>query len=106
MTDMDLETRYVTPCQPDSADLEPGVLYLSGGPGCTVDYLHVTLLCPCGCGREVWVGSDPESPPSHCWSIERHEDGTVTVAPSIAFRGGRACCGSHFFIRRSRIVNC
>lgn len=100
---MTLETRHVTPGPPRGADMEPRVLYLSGGEGCVVDWLNVKLLCPCGCGLAIWVGSDPEGPESHRWSIERHEDGTVTVAPSIAVRGG---CQAHFWIRRSRVEWC
>lgn len=42
-------------------------------------YLH--MLLPNGAFAMVPVGEDRAAPP--CWALTEHEDGTITVSPSI-----------------------
>ena len=81
---------------PEYADLEPHVLYRCEPYGLT------GFLCPCGCGLNVSIPTKhPED--DRGWSYERHEDGTLTLSPSIEQRGG---CKSHYYIRRNRVEWC
>ena len=60
-----------------------------------------SMLCPCGCGDMIQLNLLPQVRP--CWKVTTHEDGTVTMAPSIWRQEG---CKSHFFVRRGRIDWC
>jgi len=53
--------------------------------------------CPCGCGDVMALNLMA----AHCphWRAERHDDGSLTVHPSVDSDN----CGSHFWIRRSKI---
>jgi hypothetical protein len=88
-------------------ELERGVIYLCGEERFGPPALAI-FLCPCGCGGpQVHGYSDgliqlnlTGSVRSHRWGHEVHEDGTITIAPSILRLNN---CKSHFFIRRSRV---
>ena len=93
----ELNVRYVD-YMPETK--EEGILYVSKKFGLAIH------LCPCGCGEQVvtpikgdWPGSKTRP---DCWGFTEHEDGTVTLSPSIGnFQFG---CKSHYFIRRNKIV--
>ena len=53
--------------------------------------------CPCKCGEVIALNLMASHTPR--WSVELHDDGTVTVHPSVDATN----CRSHFWIRRSRI---
>lgn len=77
--------------------LQPATVYVVGGlfPWCCV------FLCPCGCGGRCHLSLVEGHSPR--WRIEHHQDGTVTLTPSVLWAGG---CRSHFFVRQGRIVWC
>lgn len=60
---------------------------------------NVAFLCPCGCGAVIQLGLLRDSSPR--WSVCRHEDGTVSLSPSVWRQIG---CRSHFYVSRSRIA--
>lgn len=53
--------------------------------------------CPCRCGAIVALNLMAKHSPR--WSITHESDGTLTVSPSIDAKS----CGSHYWIRRSRV---
>jgi hypothetical protein len=55
------------------------------------------FACPCGCGDVIALNLMTSHRPH--WKAELHEDGTLTVYPSVDSHQ----CGSHFWIRRSKI---
>lgn len=55
------------------------------------------FACPCRCGEVLGLNLMPSHSPR--WTVEVHPDGTVTVNPSV----DATKCGSHFWIRKSRI---
>lgn len=61
----------------------------------------MSTLCPCGCGQVVYLSLEHQFDPH--WELEQHDDGTVTISPSVQQLGG---CGSHYFIRRNEIQWC
>lgn len=62
---------------------------------------YAAMVCPCGCGAVLQLclmdGQRPK------WSVEEHDDGTVSLYPSIWRKVG---CNSHFWIRRGKILWC
>ncbi len=56
------------------------------------------FMCPCGCGETIALNLMRSHSPR--WTVERHDDGTLSVTPSV----DSTTCGSHFWIRRSRIA--
>lgn len=91
-TPVPLETVRV-PELPD--ELKPQNLYLIGENG----FLWIAaLVCPCGCQSVIQLNLLPDAKP--CWRVEEHDDGTVSLAPSVWSRQG---CGSHYFVRRGLI---
>jgi len=76
--------------------LKSGTIYLVGEG----EYLwYAAMLCPCQCGETLHMNLMPHSRPR--WKVTRHQDGTVTLHPSVWRLMG---CRSHFFVRCSRIV--
>lgn len=70
-------------------DLADGVLYVS------MEYCMAKHKCPCGCGLTVITPILPKR-----WHL--YYDGeTITLSPSI---GNYQFCGSHYFIRKNKIV--
>ena len=51
-----------------------------------------SMLCPCGCGDILHMSLHKEGRPR--WRITSHNDGTVSLSPSINRMVG---CKSHFF---------
>ena len=81
-------------------DLAPGKLYVLGEE----ELLRaIAMQCPCGCGGNIHSNLLSNARPS--WQVTHHSDGTVSLHPTIRSRSG---CGSHFFVRRSRVYwwNC
>lgn len=76
-------------------DLAPRIVYVVGEG--EYQWLAV-FLCPCGCGATVILNLVSGLRPR--WEAELHEDGLVTLTPSINRVVG---CHSHFFIRRGRV---
>lgn len=100
---------------PEGLDDVLGVLYLDVDPETGV-VCHVRFLCPCGdpgCLHILPVHKQDGTLNAYgkaCWGFEEHDDGTVTLTPSILRRvhrnndGMEFGCGSHFFIRRNKVV--
>jgi hypothetical protein len=61
----------------------------------------VAMICPCGCEQVLEMNTLPDSFPR--WQLMVHEDGTVTLHPSVWRQVG---CRSHFFLRRGLIEWC
>lgn len=60
------------------------------------------FTCPCGEGKPILINlREGQSP--NVWGFEEHEDGTITLSPSVLLGGA---CTSHFFIRRNRVDWC
>ena len=76
--------------------LATGVLYLVG----EAEHLwFAAFLCPCGCGESIQLSLLTDSRPR--WQVEEHDNGTVTVKPSVWRTKG---CKSHFYLQRSLVV--
>ncbi len=56
------------------------------------------FACPNRCGTMIRLNLSAARE-SH-WSVDRHEDGTISVHPSVIHDG----CGAHFIVRRSQIT--
>lgn len=69
-----------------------GVAYLPA------DKSAVGFLCPCGCGREVFLPLDGEH--GRQWRLESVDP--LTISPSILDKG----CGAHYFIRAGKVDFC
>ena len=78
--------------------LRPRKVYLVGETG---HVWQAAMLCPCGCGVAIQLCVLPASSPSWAWRI--HDDGCVSLHPSVNRHVG---CGSHFFLRLGRISWC
>lgn len=61
----------------------------------------VAMVCPCGCKAMLNMSLMPDDRPK--WNIEEHNDGTITLQPSILRIKG--CC-SHFFLRKGKVEWC
>lgn len=59
---------------------------------------QAAMLCPCGCGHVIQLNLLVDERP--CWSATTHDDGTVSLHPSV---WGRKGCKSHFWFRRGRV---
>ncbi len=57
----------------------------------------IRFACPCRCGEVLALNLMASHSPR--WTVEFHPDQTLTVNPSV----DATKCGSHFWIRRSRI---
>lgn len=55
------------------------------------------FACPCSCGEELALNLMTSKRP--CWTVQLHDDGTLTVHPSV----DSTTCGAHFWIRKNRI---
>jgi hypothetical protein len=73
-------------------------LYIVGTSG---NFKWAILSCPCGCGERIDVCLMPTARPR--WELTL-QSGRVTLSPSIWVPSER--CGSHFWIRRNRIIWC
>jgi hypothetical protein len=62
---------------------------------------YAAFVCPCGCKSVLHMNLLPDERP--CWRLSDHNDGTVSIEPSIFRKVG---CESHFWIRRGRIDWC
>jgi hypothetical protein len=93
--DLRLSTVRV-PERPDR--LEPGIVYVVGEGN---DRFCAAMVCPCGCGADLYMSLVAEDDPS--WRVTIHRDGTATLFPSIARAVG---CRSHFVLRRGSVLWC
>jgi hypothetical protein len=64
-------------------------------------YKWAILSCPCGCGDRIDVCLMPSAMPR--WNLSLR-NGRASLSPSIWVPNDR--CGSHFWIRKSRVVWC
>ena len=81
---------------PDLPDrLEKYNIYLVGENG---HIWQAVMVCPCGCGCVIQLCVLPDVHPG--WRYQLHEDGSVTIFPSIWRKTG---CESHFFLRQGKI---
>ncbi len=74
---------------------EEGRVYVVGHDG---ERWSVAMRCPCGCHAVLQMSLHRDGRPR--WDLTCHEDGSVSLDPSIYRRVG---CRSHFFLRRGRI---
>ncbi len=70
-------------------DLDDGLLYVS------MQYATASHRCACGCGVRVVTPLGPAD-----WLLTF--DGRVTLSPSVG--NGQYECGSHYLIRKNRVV--
>ena len=59
------------------------------------------MLCPCGCDDRIELNLLPQVRPR--WEIQEHDDGTVSLHPSVWRQKG---CKSHFVLNHGRIRWC
>lgn len=78
--------------------LEPATLYIVGEGR---DRFCAAMVCPCGCGADLYMSLVAGDEPS--WRAKTHRDGTSTLYPSVARTTG---CRSHFTLRRGRVMWC
>lgn len=77
---------------------QPDTIYVLGANG----YLwSAAMLCPCGCGELLQMNLHEDGRPR--WKLTRHEDGTVSLTPSVSRIVG---CRSHFWLRRGQVQWC
>ena len=62
---------------------------------------QAAMLCPCGCRRVLHMNLLSDERP--CWRLMQNANGTATLHPSVWCING---CGSHFWLRRSRVQWC
>lgn len=62
---------------------------------------YTSFICPCGCKSVLNMNLLPDESP--LWQVCDHNDGTVTIKPSIFRKIG---CKSHFWLRHGRIDWC
>lgn len=78
--------------------LERLTIYLAGEG----DHLWAAaMICPCGCGESIDLNLLGQIHPS--WRVQEHEDGLVSLAPSVWRQKG---CRSHFLVQHGRITWC
>ena len=77
---------------------KPRVVYIVGGREYPFD---AAFVCPRGCGELLQVDISPKQRKS--WRVSEHEDGTISLSPSVRLTKE---CGCHFWLRRGRIVWC
>lgn len=78
--------------------LDPTLVYVLGQGN---NVWFVAMICPCGCGATLQMSLLPEAKPR--WRLHDHQDGTISLYPSIWHRIG---CRSHFVLRRGRVEWC
>jgi hypothetical protein len=59
---------------------------------------YAALLCPCGCGSILQLNLVAPTRPR--WRLRVHEDGAVTLWPSVWRQTG---CRCHFWLRHGRV---
>lgn len=62
---------------------------------------QAAMLCPCGCGQVLHMNLLTDERP--CWKAVVHEDGTLTLHPSVWRKVG---CKSHFWLREGKVQWC
>lgn len=62
---------------------------------------QAAMLCPCGCRQVLHMNLLEDERP--CWETVIHEDGTVSLHPSIWRKVG---CKSHFWLRQGQVRWC
>lgn len=78
--------------------LEKAKVYLAGEGD---NFWAAAMICPCGCSDVIELNLLRQARP--CWSVQEHNDGTITLVPSVWRQKG---CRSHFLLRRGRIDWC
>jgi hypothetical protein len=78
--------------------LEPRTLYVVGEGK---DRFCAAMVCPCGCGADLYMSLVVGDEPS--WRAKTHRDGATSLFPSVARKTG---CRSHFVLRRGRVTWC
>lgn len=81
---------------PDS--LDPAKVYVAGEGE---NAWAAAMICPCGCGDKIELNLLKAVRP--CWSAQTHQDGSVTLTPSVWRQKG---CRSHFILSRGLILWC
>ena len=82
--------------------IDHNTIYLWGCESDTDPPFAALFLCPCGCGKEVSIRVTSGAHDGHpCWTFEIHDDGTITLTPSILQKFD---CKAHFFIRHGKVV--
>ena len=73
-----------------------GILYVIGEDG--YDWA-AAMQCPGGCGKLLEMNLYPDAHP--VWSVTEHQDGTVSLTPSVWLKTG---CRCHFILRAGRVI--
>lgn len=77
-------------------NLEPQYIYVVG----TKEHpWQIAFKCPCGCGAIIQLSLLTESRPR--WKYKLNKLKYITLSPSIWRKVG---CGSHFFIRKGKVI--
>lgn len=74
---------------------EKNIVYVVGDDG--YDWSAV-MKCPGGCGKVLEMNLLPDAEP--VWRISEHEDGLVSLHPSVWLKTG-CCC--HFVLQQGRV---
>jgi hypothetical protein len=77
-------------------DIQSGRVYLVGDEGTP---WSAALVCPCGCKEVIRLSLIPDDSPR--WRATIHDDGAVTLKPSVWRIKG---CRSHFNLNQGRVL--
>lgn len=92
------ENLKVVRCEEIEGELREETLYVLGQGS---ESWFAVISCPCRCGGTLQVSLLPDAEPR--WTLIEHDDGTVSLQPSLWRRDG---CRSHFMVTRGRIEWC
>jgi hypothetical protein len=74
-------------------DYKPGEIGKPDKPFQQSGEAHWFIACP-GCGGHLDLSM---------WGVTEHEDGTLSIAPSIQCFGAEKPCNAHYFVVRNQI---
>ena len=83
---------FVEEYLPEDKDMKDGELYISE------KWEGSSHFCFCGCGMKIYIQLS-EFPDSDEWLLTKHENGKVTVSPSLLHLNG---CKSHYIITKNK----
>ena len=78
-------------------ELENGVLYISK------EFRLAIHLCACGCGIQSVT---PINRGNAEWVLSEHENGSVSLSPSIGNFKGESPYHAHYFITSNQVIWC
>ena len=90
----------IVECHHLDGEPKDGIIYLWGDDNDGHGPFAALFKCPCGCTTDISIVVQPGTCQPR-WDMARHENGTITLSPSIQQLGG---CRSHFNIEQNRVV--